>query len=382
MDPVHSDKKILDVIVVGAGVVGASIAWHLAHQENVAVTIIASDVGGTATPKSFAWLNASWHNPKFYYDLRRRSMARWKQLADAVPGLQNVVQWCGSLEWDLPAEDLAKYERGHSGWGYNISRASRKEIAEYEPWLTDNALPEWGLRITEEGSVEAADAATLMVNHAQAHGARVISTTVANILKDRDCVTGVVDASGEQYLADHVVLAAGLGSVQLCASVSIDLPVTGKPGLLIHSKPVAQRLLKGIVLSDKVHMRQAVDGRLLAYPKADDSDPGENAQATAEETFAAVKSMFRGEANDVELDFFTVGDRPTPRDGLPILGASGLEGLSLAVMHSGVTLAAIVGEVLTNKIVKGINDPALPAFTIGRFKHSATVAGKLPAADL
>lgn len=91
------------IIVVGAGVVGASIAWHLAtHPTRPAdVTIVAEDVGGTATPCSFAWLNASWHNPRFYYDFRRRSIARWRDLEAEVSGLGELVNWCGSISVSL-----------------------------------------------------------------------------------------------------------------------------------------------------------------------------------------------------------------------------------------------------------------------------------------
>lgn len=84
------------VVVVGAGIIGASLAWHLTRG-GAHVTIVADDVGGTATPCSFAWLNASWNNPRFYYDLRLRSMARWKRLAEEVPGLQSLLRWEGGL---------------------------------------------------------------------------------------------------------------------------------------------------------------------------------------------------------------------------------------------------------------------------------------------
>ena len=62
------------VIVAGAGIIGASIAWHLT-RDGADVTVIAEDTGGVATPNSFAWINASWGNPEFYFRFRRRSMA-------------------------------------------------------------------------------------------------------------------------------------------------------------------------------------------------------------------------------------------------------------------------------------------------------------------
>lgn len=84
------------VVVVGAGIIGATLGWYLT-RDGANVTIIANEVGGTATPCSFAWLNASWNNPRFYYDFRLRSMAGWKTLADEVPQLQRLLQWKGGL---------------------------------------------------------------------------------------------------------------------------------------------------------------------------------------------------------------------------------------------------------------------------------------------
>ncbi|RUW42956.1 FAD-dependent oxidoreductase, partial [Mesorhizobium sp. M8A.F.Ca.ET.021.01.1.1] len=48
------------VIVIGAGIIGASVAWHLTRA-GAQVTVIADSApGGVATPNSFAWINASW----------------------------------------------------------------------------------------------------------------------------------------------------------------------------------------------------------------------------------------------------------------------------------------------------------------------------------
>ena len=72
------------IIVVGAGIIGASIAWHLA-EAGAAVTIVdAGRPGGVATANSFAWINASWGNPEPYFRLRMRAIAEWTRLKTAV----------------------------------------------------------------------------------------------------------------------------------------------------------------------------------------------------------------------------------------------------------------------------------------------------------
>lgn len=80
-----------------------------------------------------------------------------------------------------------------------------------------------------------------------------------------------------------------------------------------------------------------------------------------------MKAALRG-ADELEFDFHTVGYRPTPIDGFPIIGrAEGTEGLYVAVMHSGITLAPAVGLFATREILDGERDPLLTPYGLGRF---------------
>ncbi len=393
------------VVVVGGGIVGASIAWHLA-QEQTNVTIVAEQVGGTATPNSFAWVNAAYGNPKFYFDLRHRSMAHWRELTghghgrgrgsgsgrgSCGPGPSHghgpgdsrgpPVHWGGSVSWDLSPEELEDYLTQHSAWGYDIARVERSEIAALEPGLADDVLPaEWGVRVAEEGAAEAEAAALWFLTDAEAHGARIIEATAAGFLKEDDDkdgsgerIAGVVTAAGQEVRADHVVLAAGVGSVPLLAAEGVALPVTAVAGLLVHSRPSRRRLLNGVVYTAGLHLRQTLDGRILAGTDFSGGDPGADPARTAAEVFAEAQAALRGGAA-LELDYYTVGYRPTPRDGLPILGPTGLDGLSVAVMHSGVTNAAIVGQLLARQILTGETDPAFADFLLSRFDNATAAA--------
>ena len=54
---------------------------------------------------------------------------------------------------------------------------------------------------------------------------------------------------------------------------------------------------------------------------------------------------------------------------VPALGATGIPGLSLAVMHSGVTLAPLVAELLTAEVMEEVTSPLLDDFRPERFQH-------------
>ncbi|CDX57241.1 conserved hypothetical protein [Mesorhizobium plurifarium] len=349
------------VIVVGAGIIGASTAWHLAKAGARVTVVSESGAGGVATPNSFAWINASWGNPEIYFRLRIRAMAEWKRLAKDVPGLP--LSWCGGLCFDLPADKLEAYAAEHSSWGYGIERVDAKRAGEIEPNLV--APPDFAVYVAEEGVAEPAATAKALLADAERLGARVIAGAVDGLVLSSGKVTGVI-VSDETIRADEVVIAAGAGAPAIVATAGVKLPLDTPPGLIVHSRPY-KKLLNGLVHAERLHMRQTAEGRIIAGSDFAGGDPGENAEATARELFAAVKAALHS-TDGLELDFHTVGYRPTPADGFPVVSrAEGVGGLYVAVMHSGITLAPAVGLFATREILDGERDALLAPYGLERF---------------
>ncbi|KXJ85867.1 glycine/D-amino acid oxidase, deaminating [Microdochium bolleyi] len=360
------------VVVIGGGIVGASVAWHLASQD-ANVTIVAEHLGGVATPNSFAWINAA-TSDKTYYDFRIRSIQRWHEINQRLPQLP--IHWSGSLTFDKPSAELQKYLDEHASWGYDVARAERDELASIEPLLDEAQLPDWAMRAAQEGAMEAEEVARQLMDNARLEfGARVIEARVMGFAKNSDGSVGgvlIASADGQYIKADHVVLAGGLGSVPLLAAENVRLPVTGRDGLLINTRPVVDPttpLLNTLYNGNELHMRRTAGGRIRAGKDYAGGDTGGDPGNAAAELFAKVQKAFKpGEPGaELEYDYYTIGVRPDPEDGLPILGATGLRGLSCAVMHSGVTNAALVGDLLTKHILTGATDPYLVTYGLSRF---------------
>ncbi len=349
------------VIVIGAGIIGASIAWHLTKAGARVTVVSESGAGGVATPNSFAWINASWGNPETYFRLRIRAMAEWKRLASELPGLP--LAWCGGLCWDLSADRLQSYAAEHSSWGYGIERVGREQAARIEPNLTE--LPDLALHVAEEGVAEPVATAKALLADAERRGARIVTGSVDALALSNGKVTGVV-VSNEPIAADEIVAAAGAGAPAIAATAGVALPIETPPGLIVHSRPY-EKLLNGLVLADRLHMRQTAEGRIIAGSDFGGGDPGENPEASARELFAAMKAMLRG-ADGLELDFHTIGYRPTPIDGFPIVSrADGVGGLYIAVTHSGITLAPAIGLFAAREILDGERDALLAPYALSRF---------------
>lgn len=292
------------------------------------------------------------------------------------------------MKWGMSPDKLEQFQKEHSAWGYDVHRVEKSDIPALEPSLAsdEDFLPDFAVQVrsTEEGTVEASQAAQLMVADAQQRfGARLVSAAATKLIlrgDDAAAVTGVLatTSAGEDQplLADHVVVAAGVGSVALCASAGVTLPLHAPPGLLVRSRPVpgGRRVLNSVVYTSRGHVRQTADGRVLGGSDFAGGDPGPDPEAEAQRQFELVRKSFQPEiAALLEFERHTVGYRPTPDDGIPILGDTGVGGLSVAVMHSGVTNAALVGELLAQRVLTGKDDPVLEDFSLKRFGKKVAV---------
>jgi glycine/D-amino acid oxidase-like deaminating enzyme len=351
-----------EVIVIGAGIVGASIAWHLAKAGAKVTILDKAEPGGVATPCSFGWVNASFGNPEPYFRLRIRAMAEWKRLAAEVPGLP--VRWQGGLCWDRPRSELEALGAEHSSWGYGVRELGRDEAARIEPNLA--GPPDFALLVAEEGAAEPQASARMLIADAQKRGARLVAGIEVVAIHSAGTGRARIETGGGGLEADEIVLAAGAASAALASAAGVSLPMKAPPGLLVHSRPHAP-LLNGLVMADRLHIRQTREGRLVAGADYGGADPGADADATARRLFDVMKSMLK-RAESLEYDGYTLGFRPTPLDGFPALGRpKGVGNLYIAVTHSGVTLAPAIGLFAAREILEGVRDPLLAPYGADRF---------------
>jgi glycine/D-amino acid oxidase-like deaminating enzyme len=356
---IMADRR--DIIIVGGGIIGASIAWHLVAA-GAKVRLITERTGGVATPTSFAWINASWGNPEPYYRLRTRSMTEWTRLAAEVPGVR--LGWVGGLCWDLPRDELLTYAGEHAKWGYDIREVSTDEAGRIEPSVRE--LPDLALHVRQEGAAEPVAATMALIDRAKARGLEVLEgVTVTGLEAQAGRITGVRTPDGV-IPTDTVVVASGASTPELAATLGITVPIEAPPGLIVHSKPTA-KLLNGLVIATELHLRQTHEGRIIAGSDFGGTDPGTDPEGAARDLFAKLKAFLKG-GDGLELDFHTVGYRPTPKDGFPILGpAEGIAGLYLAVTHSGITLAPAIGRFAAEEILTGESEPLLAPYRLSRF---------------
>ena len=353
----------MKTIVVGAGIIGASIAWHLSRSGAEVVVIDGGAAG--ASSQSFGWINASFYADAAHHRLRVAGIAAYGRLMAVQPDL--AIQMSGALCWEEQGTALHKPKADLSALGYPVAHLSRREAQALEPDV--RGLPGDLLQFPDEGAVDAGAVAAALL---KASVARVVSgTQVLGVVQKDGAVCGVETTVG-LIEGQRVVVAAGTGSPDILSSVAVKLPMLVRPGVLVTTKPVAVRIAH-VLVTPHGEVRQLPDGRLLASAVAkhqgdDASEVTEQAEVIAARVLHWLDPMIAGAT--VDWDRVALAYRPMPADGLPVIGASGPTGLHIAVMHSGVTLAAIVGEAVAVEVLgQGAEYHALLApYRPGRFQ--------------
>ena len=350
------------VIITGAGIVGATLAYHLASAGASVTLVERSRPASGVTARAFAWINIIHGNAPDLARLRNPAIADWRRLERELNGAL-AIDWNGALTWSASPAESERLVTEHTAWGYDVKLVERDEIRCLEPHLA--APPPVAAHAPCEGALDPVAATLTLVHAAVEAGAQLVEGTEVRGLATTDGrVSGVVLPSGT-IEADTVVLAAGTSSKALCAGIGIgiELPVESSPATL--TRFAGPRGLVGrVVAGPDLEIRQDAAGRLFV---SDYYVEGESPEDRAASTLALIRRRFYGADAVTPIDA-RVGWRPMPADGMPIVGFTpDAPGLYLAVMHAGVVMAPVVGRLATGEIVDGNEAEALAACRVSRF---------------
>ena len=345
-------------VVLGAGIIGAAIAHRLARRGARVTVIDAGLAAHGASGRSFGWINASFYLTPAHFHLRHAAMAAHRALAVELdlPTLPPGCLWFESQGADLDAQAETLSELG-----YPVQVLTRAQIAALEPDLPNP--PPRALRFPTESATDLAALTQRLLTSASHHGAQVwLGTPVLALHESRGRVTGVDTAQGPVQ-ADHVILATGTATPALLAPLGLTFPMLHRPGAILRTAPVALRL-SHILATPGQELRQDAMGRLLAPAsanhQADSADQiTDSAADLTATTLARLRAILPGQ--DIRAEQVLLAARPVPGDGLPAIGPV-LPGLSMAVMHSGATLAPLAADLLVAELLGNHQSPELAPF--------------------
>lgn len=358
------------IAVIGAGIVGASIAYYLTKAGAQVTVLDRHDIATRASRGTFAWLNATWaKQPRHYHRLNQLGLAAWQELEQEL-GIP--IKWGGSLEWFPSAECQELLERQiaeQTEWGEPARMIGDEELASLEPAVRFDGV-ELAAFSPNDGALDPVLATRMLLAKAQELGATVATNCPVTGARrvDADTSTVLETAKGE-VAVDAYVLATGADAEAVKALARIEVPQRSTPGVIVVTKPMPP-LLNRILVAPGVHVHQRLDGRIVLGEQ--DGAPETEAHAArladrpnrfpSRELAAQHAGRIQTVANrylpgmaEAEIEDVFIGWRPLPLDGHPVMGfSSGEPNAYVAIAHSGVTLAPILGRLAAQEIMEGV----------------------------
>ena len=358
------------VVVVGGGIGGASIAYHLAKRGAEVHLLEKTAPAAGATANSFAWINAGSKRPRGYFELNHLGMAGWRRLQHELGPSKLVVQWGGTVQWQDAADRAEAFRKAilaQQAWGYSTRLVDLAEMRRLVPALEPGPVSAASF-CEEEGTVDPVAATRLLLDAAVSHGAIVrhpLAVTAFDVAGD---TVKAVRAGAEAIPADAVVVATGVDMPALGRLLGVDVPMEESPGLLAHTRP-HPRLLDRVLVAPGATLKQLPNGEIVTGVDFGGSPSRDTSPAMGRKLLDGA-GRFVPRLKDTTLDRVTLGFRVLPADGQPIIGrVPGRPNVYLTAMHSGITLCPAVGPLVTMEILDQVEVEMLRPYRLERFSR-------------
>jgi len=247
------------IVVVGAGIVGSSIAYHLTKM-GAEVTVIERDrPAAHASGRSFAWINASYpKKPYSYHHLSQLSLLAYHRLETEI---DIDVHWGGSLEWFASQKNqkmLVQEIEIQQGYGVPIQMISGEQAHELEPNVEFNKNASIAFSKLD-GAVDAVGVVDKFLRKTINLGGQVLYPVTYENVKVKNRKIVAVRTSIGEIEADRVVFACGLDTDEL---LNIDVLKKSEPEIILRTQPM-KKIIDRVLVMPSFHIHQQHDGTVI-----------------------------------------------------------------------------------------------------------------------
>lgn len=381
-----------DVIVLGGGIIGCSVAWQLSGMGKQVLVLEQKDVAAGSAGATDGVVGYHTKKPGHELDLAIQSIEMFRSLNEMLGedveygfeagGMQPVED---KMQWDILSEIVEQQRKS----GVDIRMISKEEARELEPQLADDIYG--ALYSPTGGKVNPLKLTMAYARAAKRLGAKIqTNTNVTGFIIENGAVKGVQTERGEYY-ADTIVNCCGSWAGKVAQLAGIELPITPRKGQLAVTEPIGPFMKATIQCARynvvKFRPETITDKNILRLGTSlsiEQTESGgmiiggtrEFAGYEKENTFEAIELMMQRAARffpalkDVSVIRFFSGFRPYTPDGIPLLGEVGtLKGFYMAAGHEGdgIALSPITGKLIAEQIVCGKTSYNIDAFSPNRF---------------
>lgn len=397
-----SSTNSFDVVVVGGGVIGLSIAWRVG-QEGLRVALVDPDPGGGVSSIAAGMLGPTTTRSAYaeeeLQNFNAISAAAYPAFSielEEVSGMKVGYEHSGGIlvavdakagegpELSFPAADghrgdgvrfIESVYKYQASLGLPVQMISSEQCRLLEPCISPQAT--MAVLYEDEGHVDSRRLCQALVRACRAVEVNIHLHRVVHLITKGREAKGVLLDDGRQLDAASIVLAAGAWSHLL----------NGLPEMVVQPlRPLKGQVVRVRSRMDAVYevpsrtIRAHVNGRhVYVVPQlGGQAVVGATLEDVGYDTSVTVEAMHRllhdaslvvPSIGSMEVVNLGAGLRPVAADNVPMIGASFVEGLFLATGHgrNGVLLAPATAEAVCKLITKGVVDESIRPFSPKRF---------------
>jgi D-hydroxyproline dehydrogenase subunit beta len=376
-----------DVVVVGAGIVGAACAYYAARAGLDVVVVDRGAVAGGTTGAGEGNVLVSDKEPGPELDLALLSNRLWRDLASSGPGDGFEFESKGGLVVAETGEVLGALTSLAAKQRLEHTVVTSGELGDYEPHLTKDLAG--GVFYPQDAQVQPMLAAARLIRRgAERFGQSALmlrtGVTVTGFVRDGDRVTGVTTDQGD-ILAGAVVNAAGTWGGEIAALAGVRVPVLPRRGFILVTEPLERPLIRHKVYTAAYVTDVASDSEGLETSAVVEGTPagpvliGASRERVGFDRTVSVPVLERLAAQAVALFPALAerrviraycGFRPYCPDHLPVIGEDPrAPGLYHACGHegAGIGLAPATGHLIAQALIDDRLDLDLAPFRPDRF---------------
>ncbi|GAB2696856.1 glycine oxidase ThiO [Thalassiella azotivora] len=369
-----------DLLVVGCGVVGASVAWE-AVRAGLTVTVVDDAPGAGATHAAAGMLAPTSElvpTERHLLDPGRDSLERypgWLAALAEVTGEPVALREAGALLVAVDPGDVALLDeqlRLHTAAGVGSQRLTSRRCRALEPALGPRVSA--GVVVTGDRSVDARALHAVLLAACLTAGVEHVPARAAGLAADGDGrVRGVRLADGRELTAGTTVLAAGARSGQVDGVPPEEVPVRPVKGqvLRLRGPRVLHRTVRAHVHGRPVYLVPTGEDGVVVGATVEERGFDTRVTAGAVLDLLHDATLVVPELTEYELADATARSRPTTPDNLPVVGRSRLPGLVHATGHHrhGVLLAPLTAAAVVAAVTGQVAPEASLPFCPSRFRR-------------
>ncbi|WP_019484266.1 glycine oxidase ThiO [Arthrobacter sp. TB 23] len=389
---IHNPDRLAHTVIVGGGIIGLAIGWEASRRGHQVTLIDPAPASGAthAAAGMLAPVSEFHYQEEYLLDLTLPSARAYRDFItelEAASGIGTGYQRRQTLVAGIDAADrqaLTDLRSVQSSLGLQVEALTTSQARRLEPLLGPQLSG--AFLVPEDHQVDPrAMAVALQAALAKQTTARTVPVSVSALIHDdatdRVAVTGVLLENGERIDADEIILANGLGAVNIDRlPTGLRLPLRPVYGDILrlrvpeHLRPLITSTVRGLVRGSSIYVVPRQDGTVVIGATQRENGSAGLSAGGVYELLRDAQTLIPAVA-ELELLEALCRPRPGTPDNAPLLGrcrdpdGSDVRGLVVATgfFRHGVLLAPITARLCADLISQNIPEIDIERFRPERF---------------